>query len=147
MPEFNDTEIKELQRLLANPESLLMGVMPMIADIINTSIDTNFQEGGRYGSDNEYGGGSQKWAPSQRAIEEGGKTGLDTGRMGASIQVIPQGGTSVIISSGGVEYLPYFHYGTSRQVPRPVIVLQNEDFEEINHVIAEHVARRLGGKI
>ena len=82
---------------------------PKVIQIIKNSIDRNFQEGGRYGNDNPFGGGSQKWPVSHRAKKDkgykgktrSGKTLIDTGQLVASIQVsITQSGSAIQIDVG-----------------------------------------------
>lgn len=141
--DVNTTQLDVLKKAITTGD-LIAGVMPLVADILQGSIDKNFREGGRFGSDNEYGGGSQKWQQSQRAKEQGGLTGVDTGRGRTSVQVLPAGGSSVILSSGGVNYMTFFHYGTKHQVPRPVMVIQDEDLDEIEATVSEYVEQRLG---
>ena len=45
---------------------------PKIQQVVQTSIDRNFQEGGRFGTANKYGGGSQKWKPSGGSYKRSG---------------------------------------------------------------------------
>jgi phage gpG-like protein len=65
----------------------LSPIYPQIIAVVRRSIVTNFQTGGRYGSD-IWGGGETPWKPSKRAIKQGGKTLRDKGLLLNSIQVI-----------------------------------------------------------
>jgi phage gpG-like protein len=60
-----------------------------IAEIIDASIQENFEVGGRYGSDNEMGGGSNHWNPSGRARREGGQTLVKDSHLRTDVQVEP----------------------------------------------------------
>ena len=89
-------------------------VLRQISMIIKNSIDENFQQGGRYGNDNIWGGGSQKWKVSRRAKKDkgykgkssSGKTLLDTSALAKSIYVkVIQEGNKISIAIGS--NLPY----------------------------------------
>jgi len=107
---------------------------PDIAEIIRSSIDENFLQGGRYGAkvDGEWTGGANRWKPSQRALGQGeakttrdskgrfrkcggGKTLADTGLLAASVDVYWQGDTLIITSN--LRYAAALHYGATIQHP------------------------------
>lgn len=77
-------------------------IIPKLEQVIQTSIDRNFSEGGRFGNDNEFGGGNQKWIESGRAKKQSGQTLIDSGQLSSSIVInISQsnGGLNIEISS------------------------------------------------
>ena len=89
----------------------LSQVFPKIKQVILTSIDRNFREGGRFGNENEFGGGKKKWLPSHRANKDkgykgktlSGKTLVDTGQLVASVEAgikISQTGLTLNIELG-----------------------------------------------
>lgn len=127
----------------------LTPVAPAIRNILITSIDRNFSEGGRYGTDNVFGGGSTRWKPSGRAQRQSGQTLVDTGQLAASIQVTVVGNT-VQIGTNKV-YGPIHNFGGSAgrghsvAIPaRPFLVIQNEDLEDIGEAIVRHLAKLVG---
>lgn len=60
-------------------------LQPVITEVIKNSISRSFDAGGRYGTDNLFGGGSSRWVKSKRATKQKGKTLQDTGLLVASI--------------------------------------------------------------
>jgi len=146
----------ELQRALAKAqrdEFDLHRVMGEIALIIKSSIDENFNVGGRYGS-GPYGGGSERWPLSHRVREEGGITLTDTAHLKASIVVVPTP-RGVVVSSAREDF-PTHHFGDRREIwggpmigifpPRPIAVVQDEDIEEIQEVISRNAEKIIGFK-
>lgn len=87
---------------------------PNIRELIYTSIQRNFQVGGRYGNDNPFGGGNQKWKRSKRALKQSGMTLLDTGQLAASIQVkVKFERNKIIINLGSnKKYAAHQHFGS-----------------------------------
>lgn len=76
-------------------------IIPKLEQVVATSIDRNFSEGGRFGTDNPLGGGSQKWTKSKRAIKQSGQTLVDSGLLASSIQIrISQNGNKLNIEVG-----------------------------------------------
>ena len=143
----------------------LTPVAGAIRNILMTSIDRNFSEGGRYGTDNVFGGGATRWKPSGRASGQdsitvtkrdkkgrfrkekvGGQTLVDTGQLAASIQVSVVGHT-VQIGTNKI-YGAIHHFGGkagrghSVSIPaRPFLVVQNEDLEDIGEAIVRYLAK------
>lgn len=120
----------------------LLPVMPEIVAVIQSSIDENFRVGGRFGTDNEYGGGSNKWP----AIKH--RSGIpltDTGDLKNRVEVTFSG-TNVYISSPRVDF-PTHNFGDKRDgkvwPARPIAVIQNEDLEEIEFIIESHISGML----
>lgn len=116
-------------------------VMADIAETIDSSIQENFDVGGRYGTDNELGGGDTPWKPSQRVEEEGGQTLALEGIMRKNVSV--RVSDDVILITSGVIYGGVHHFGRAAKNPgpipmRPWAVVQNEDLEEINDIVVEH---------
>ena len=129
-----------------NSPAILERALPDIRQTIQTSIEDNFRAGGRYGSDNPWGGGSQSWAPTQR----GGRILVDTADLLNSITVdvrIESGGIVIEIRSGKA-YAAIHHFGgdagRNRSVtlpPRPYAVIQDEDIRMIVEILTEEMAR------
>ena len=156
-------------------------ILPQITQVIKTSIDRNFSEGGRYG-DEQFGGGSGKWNPSKRAIKQHGQTLDDSGQLAESINVnvySENGGIHVEIGSnkpyaaiqqhGGTiqraahsrlytqnrivkgprkgQFKKGTKYGQGSEVgafqiiieARPYLVLQDEDIQEIQQIVIDHI--------
>jgi phage gpG-like protein len=142
----------------------LSPIMGEIAETLRSSIDLNFMRGGRFG-EGELGGGTSRWVPSIRALEEGGITLNKDGHLASSIRYDITG-TSITISSNLV-YAAIHQYGSaglpggvvspvgkkalrftiggrvvfamSSEIPaRPFIVVQAEDVEEIRAIISDH---------
>ncbi len=92
--------------------------VPEIEQIVRTSIDRNFSEGGRFG-DGLFGGGHNKWEPSKRAIKQHGQTLLDKGILASSIQVsIEQQGVELIINAGSnLPYAAIHNFGGKIHIP------------------------------
>lgn len=147
-----DDSLKEFQQQLLKLGEQAKDLTPIagaIRNILITSIDRNFSEGGRYGTENVFGGGSTRWKPSGRAQRDSGQTLVDTGQLAASIQVSVVG-NSVQIGTNKV-YGAIHHYGGragrggSVVIPaRPFLVIQNEDLEDIGTAFLNHVAKLLG---
>lgn len=94
-------------------------IIPEIQSIIQTSIDRNFTEVGRFGSDNDFGGGSEKWKQSFRAIKEQGQTLSDTGQLAASIYVDVEwdgSGFKIVIGSNK-SYAAIHQFGGTVNIP------------------------------
>lgn len=77
------------------------GFANTIREIVRTSIEDNFKENGRFGK-GLFGGGSEKWKPSRRAEEQGGKSLQDSGQLAASIQVKVEATGGLSIDENGV---------------------------------------------
>lgn len=90
-------------------------VMAEIREIIDSSIQENFSVGGRYGTDNEMGGGTERWEPSQRVKREGGQTLLVEARMRKEARVRVDD-DSIVIGSG-VIYGGIHHVGGTIKHP------------------------------
>lgn len=119
---------------------------PQIRELLITSINRNFQVGGRYGNDNPFGGGNTKWIKSKRAIRQSGMTLLDTGQMAASIRVqVKFEGNQLIIQMGSnKEYASQHQFGYTKsnkvKIPaRPFLVIQNEDIANIRNMIVKNI--------
>lgn len=119
MSEFEASLEQFKQNLLEriqNPD--LSSILPTIQNIVRSSIDQNFISEGRFG-DGLFGGGTQKWQKSQRAIKQGGQTLSDTGRLASSIQVIvSQQGSSLNIQAGSnLVYAAIHNFGGLINIP------------------------------
>jgi phage virion morphogenesis protein len=125
-------------------------VMEEIGEQIVSSIIQNFREGGRFGDDNEMGGGSQRWIPSRRAINENGQTLVRTAQAGLRDSISYRIDGNIIIVGSNKVYAAIHHFGgqTGRNkattLPaRPWAVIQNDDLEEIESIITDHYAALL----
>lgn len=126
-------------------------ILPQIDNVITVSIDRNFSEVGRFGSENKYGGGRDKWKPSKRAIREKGQTlSKSSAGLASSIRVnVTQDNGKINIEIGSNKpYAAIHNFGgvTGRNhkttLPaRPFLVLQDEDIEEIQYIISEYLKR------
>ena len=126
--------------LLVRDPALFAAALPDIEQVIRTSIEENFRVGGRYGNDNPWGGGSQRWAPVDH--EDPGKRILvDTADMLNSLDVRAEIFDGVVLFSVSVRpFYGRFHQdGTSRMPARPFMVIQDEDIETITEVLAAHL--------
>ena len=72
---IDDREIKALFQRLQGRVKDLTPAMKVVGQIVRTSVVKNFEVGGR----------PQRWKPSRRAVVEGGRTMIDTGRLMKSI--------------------------------------------------------------
>lgn len=134
-------DIDALLRTITN----LTPVLPAIAETIRSSIDKNFQAGGRTG-DNGYGGGSKRWTPSLRAEKEGGQTLVDHAILASSINVQVSG--SAITISSNLDYAAIQNFGgpAGRNhavlLPaRPFAVVQDEDLDEMIDIVVAYYDR------
>lgn len=89
-------------------------VLPKINNLIQTSISDNFQAGGRFGNDNQFGGGSNKWIVSKRAKQQSGMTLQDRGSLAKSIRVssYSQNGRIVVTIGSNLKYAAHQHFGS-----------------------------------
>lgn len=124
---------------------------PIIRELLLTSINRNFEVGGRYSKNSQFGGGKAKWKPSQRAIRQNGQTLLNTGQLASSIIVEPkfENGNLIISMGGNKKYTAIHHFGgragRGRKVAipaRPFLVIQNKDITNIQKLIARHIANQ-----
>ena len=158
------SDVDELKRIIDNVDNI-EPVLPEIGEIIVASVQRNFSVGGRYGTDNEFGGGSNTWTPSLRA-EKGGVTLNDTNILSNSITYNVVGPEELEVGTN-IEYGAIHHYGgtieakqspflmfrlatgrfvmvKSVEIPeRPFLVVQNEDLEEIAEAVIAHYNDRL----
>lgn len=122
----------------------LKPILPQIREIIRTSIDYNFEIGGRYG-DEQFGGGNKRWIPSKRAIRQKGKTLVDTATLVNSIRVdVRQENNFIIIEVGSIKDYAKLHQfgGTANgiKIPaRPFLVLQDTDIEQIKEIVYKYM--------
>jgi phage gpG-like protein len=85
-----------------------------VRQAIDTSIQRNFQVGGRYGNDNQFGGGSQKWKVSKGATKRQGQTLRKSGMLSASIRVnvTQQNGRIIAVVGSNKKYAAHQHFGS-----------------------------------
>ncbi|MCX6145723.1 MAG: phage virion morphogenesis protein [Candidatus Kapabacteria bacterium] len=125
----------------------LSPLFSQIEQIIKSSIEINFKQGGRYGS-GKFGGGDNKWIKSKRAIAQSGQTLQDTGSMkiGVGVKVSYNSGQFNITISAGKLYSAVHNFGHSSKpkLPaRPFLVLQDEDIKLINELVVEYIVERM----
>lgn len=90
-----------------------------IKSLVRASITRNFQTGGNYGN-GKFGGGTEKWVQSKRAIKQHGRTLRDTGRLLSSInyEVSKLGnGTVRILVSSNSKYAAIHNEGGTINMP------------------------------
>ena len=78
------------------------GFQKAVAEIVRSSIDRNFKEGGRYGNE-KFGGGANKWMKSYRSEEQSGQPLSDTGQLLATTLAsvkVASNGKGIIIEAG-----------------------------------------------
>jgi phage gpG-like protein len=143
---INAADVQKLFSQLNDIFSNLSPVMPEIGEIIVSSVQTNFEVGGRHGTANDYGGSNSigTWTPSQRALDQGGQTLLDTGRLAASIVYAISGNTLYIGTN--VVYAAIHQFGGTGMdgpIARPFLVIQNEDLEAIKTAVINYFATRI----
>lgn len=143
-------DLKQIIRELMVPSDLTP-LYRNVGTIIVNSWKRNFHEGGRYGDDNKYGGGSKKWEPSRRAL--GLVKSRHTGRKGKGLTLVDtnylRGSISSRPTRTGVRVgtnAPYgwkHHEGADGMVRRPIFVLQNEDLDDIHDAVISFYAKRM----
>lgn len=129
---------------LARKGSDLREPLSIIGEIVVSSIDKNFQVEGRHNGDpDSIFGGSKKWAEwspnwekRRRDMGKLGKILTLNGGLAASVSY-EVAGDAVTISSAKI-YASSLHHGDkNRGLPaRPFMVIQDEDLDEINEVLA-----------
>lgn len=125
---FSDDSLRNLIRL-SIPQ--VGPHLPEIGELLLSSIDENFQVGGRYmeiGA-GEFSGGSQRWTPTKATKQtaggrdskgrfrkrSGGQTLVDSGLLAKSISYRIEGDS--IELTAGMEYAAIHHYGGDIQHP------------------------------
>lgn len=104
-------------------------LMAEIGEIVKRSIDKNFREGGR----------ATPWVPSRRALKQGGKTLIDSGRLRSSITAFATQ-SSVRIGTN-VKYAPYLHFGTHSQGLKRKLYKKRGGKREESHAISRTNAK------
>lgn len=124
--------------------------LSIIGEIVVSSIDKNFQVEGRHNGDpDSIFGGSEKWAEWS---DKWAKRREDMGKLGkiltlngglASSVAYEVAGDAVTISSAKL-YASSLHHGDrSRGLPaRPFMVIQDEDLDEMNEVLASFLTSK-----
>ncbi len=122
-----------------------------IGEILLSSIARNFRTGGRFGEKDakgEWQGGSSKWLPSRRAQEQSGRTLQDRNILARSFSY--RSDTTGVTVGSNLVYAAIHQYGgeagKNRSVtlpPRPIVVVQPEDLDEITAAVQDYFARLL----
>lgn len=139
-------EINQLFTALKRKVSDMTPILDEIGEAFVSSVQRNFQVGGRFGKANPYGGGTQHWVPSGRAIREAGGTLTDTGQLAASITFRRKGKTGLTVGTNKI-YGAVHQYGgragrnNSALIPaRPFIVLQDDDLQEVIDILKDYLS-------
>ena len=113
--------------------------MKTIGQVIRTSIQKNFEQGGR----------PQGWirlSPATQKKRKGSKILVDTARLKNSIKI--QASSDRVVVGTNVVYAAIHHFGgqagRGRKVTipaRPFMLIQGEDWKEINEVGADYLLR------
>ena len=130
--------------------SNLTPVLEHIAALVQSAIDDNFDQNGRWdGSGTDiFSGGEQRWTELAKSTEKRySKLGYElkptlrrSGILQSSIEVRPYGKSSVMISSN-LEYAAVHQFGSSKNgIPaRPFITLTEQDVQDIVKIGRAHV--------
>jgi phage gpG-like protein len=133
--------------------SNVKGALPEIAEVVRFSIDENFEKEGRYNGSqsgiNLLSGGGTKWrklaASTVRQREKKGYTPINilrrTGILASSITVQPAG-NNAITAGTNVGYAAFNNFGTRKMPARPFLVLQQEDLQDFQDIIADNAAKQ-----
>ena len=112
-----------------------------IEEAARRELVKNFEVGGRWG-EGKFGGGTSKWKPSKRAIEQRGKTLMDTGRLFGTLRAefVEKGnGVYELVLSTMPEYAVIHQYGTERVPKRPFMTLPDSFEDEAKKIIEENL--------
>ena len=111
-----------------------------VGQVIRTSIQKNFESGGR----------PQGWirlSPATQKKRRGSKILVDTARLKNSIKV--QASSDKVVVGTNVIYAAIQHFGGQAgrgrkvRIPaRPFMMIQDEDWKEINEVAADYLLRQ-----
>lgn len=150
------SDAAELKRIVDKVDDI-SPILPEFGEVTVASIQRNFSLGGRYGTDNEFGGGSNTWVPSLRAEEQGGVTLNDRNILSNSITYEVTGKDELSVGTNSL-YGPIHNFGgeiepknspflmfrlangafvkTKKVVipERPFVVIQNEDLVEYGEI-------------
>ena len=150
---IDDRQINELLRRLRRKMGDLTPVMEEIGELIVSSVQENFNRGGRYSEPGSWRGGNKKWkelAPS--TIRERERQGywpgqilVRTGDLKESI-TYDAGKDYVIVGTWDIDYAAIHQFGGkagrkhAAKIPaRPFLVVQDEDLEEIKEIILDYI--------
>lgn len=138
---IDDKEVRRaLDRIMNNAKSL---PMERVGNILEESVRTNFDVGGRYSSEYSKLGGNQNWTPPK----DGGRPLYDTGRLKRSIDHrVTQNGVEINIGDPlAAQYASAHNYGyRPRNLPaRPFMVYQDQDVDDIYSLFAKHLIKGL----
>lgn len=138
--EFQNFAVRLQQTLLGTEK--FQGAIPDIEQLIRTSIEDNFRMGGRWGNDNPWGGGTERWAPTKHP-DPSKRTLVDTADMLNSIDIRVEivGGLIQITMSVRPFYARFHQEGTKHLPARPFLVLQDEDIDGIVEMMVDELRR------
>jgi phage virion morphogenesis protein len=166
---IDDEKVKRLLDGLEQRGRNMKPAFSAIGDIIATSVDRNFEQGGRYSSPDSWRGGSNRWQPLSAATMfnvGGGRRGyIKSGKRLRKSGARRIGGKRILIDSGNLAssitksatndsvtvgtdslYAAIHQYGgmagRARKVEipaRPFLLVQDEDLAEIRGTIMDHL--------
>ncbi|MCL2689053.1 MAG: phage virion morphogenesis protein [Chitinispirillia bacterium] len=127
-----------------------------IGDIMLSSVEENFKQGGRFSTAESWWGGNNRWqdlAESTKAAREkkgkwpGKILDMSQGGLAASISKQIQGNKVAIGSnkeySGIHQHGGMAGRGRKVKIPaRPFLVIQNEDVEEMINILDKHITKK-----
>jgi phage gpG-like protein len=111
-----------MQNILDNGQNL---PMDEIAQILLESVQRNFEEEGR----------PSKW-DARKDPGDGHPLLNDTGNLIDSLEANVVGDIAYV--TAGASYAGYLNEGTSRMVARPFLLVQDEDMDAIEELLAKH---------
>ncbi len=149
---IDDREMKQLLRSLSRKMSNMRPLMSELGEIAISSIEKNFEVGGRYSSPESWRGGSRKWKPlAAPTIKQRAKKGYWPGKI---LQRVGQLAASISkkVSRDSVSVGTNKIYAAIQQfggkagrghkvtIPaRPYIVIQDEDITEMKAAINNYL--------
>lgn len=148
--EINATSAKSYLGEVAEKLDDMTSIMGLIGEIVQSSVERNFEVGGRYKEPGSYDGGPNKWVDLAEGTKKArarrghwpGPILQDTGRLAASFHYNAhedsvEVGTNVEYAAihefgGTIQRTSKKGKGYSIRIPaRPFLVVQDEDLDEI----------------
>lgn len=105
-----------------------------VAEIARSEVIKNFEVGGRFG-EGKFGGGENRWKRSRRAIQQNGKTLIDTGILMGTIEARVNENKEgfELILYAGTDYAETHQFGKPEKhiVARPFLTLPDSFENEV----------------
>ncbi|MCL2219318.1 MAG: phage virion morphogenesis protein [Chitinispirillia bacterium] len=141
---------------LAAAGSDLSAPLSVCGEILLSSVEENFQRGGRYGSAGSWRGGGTRWADladstkaarAKRGKWPGRILDMSQGGLAASISKTVQGNAVTVGTNKRYGAIHQFggQAGRGRKVTipaRPFLVVQDEDVEDMMDVLDRYIAKQ-----